>query len=60
MNEQLATTENLLHPRQIVELRDTKARLEGMLAGPEYVRAQLHENGAVVQNQVKALDKLLD
>lgn len=54
------TTENVLHPRQTVGLRETKARLEGMLAAPAFIRNQLQDGGSLVQNQIDDIDKTLE
>lgn len=60
MNEQLATTTNLLHPRQVSELNETKARLEGILSAPSFVRNQLQDGGALVAKQLRELDQMLE
>lgn len=54
------TTANVLHPRQVVELRDTKAALQGILAAPQYVRDQLQDKGALVSKQIVETDKMLE
>jgi hypothetical protein len=59
MNEQLATTANLLHPRQVVELNDTRARLQGMLGAAPHIRGQLADSGAMVQGQLAEVDRML-
>ncbi len=61
MNEAvpLATTENVLHPRQVVEFKDTKARLEAVLGAPDYIRKQLVDGGAGVTRQIGEVDKML-
>ncbi len=53
MNEQLATTANVLHPRQVVELNDTKRKLESILAGPQII-------GGIVQDKGHAGRQLTD
>ena len=53
MTEQLATTTSLLHPRQVSELNETKAKLAGMLGAAPYIRAQLQDGGANVQKQLQ-------
>ena len=60
MTELAITTENLLHPRQVTELTETKAKLEGMLDAPEYIRNQLQDGGAAVQKQIKSITKVLE
>lgn len=54
------TTENLLHPRQVSELSEAKARLQGILSAPAFVREQLQDGGAMVAKQIKDIDKMLD
>lgn len=60
MNEQLATTVNLLHPRQVSELTDTKAKLERMLGAAPYIRDQLQDGGAIAQKQIQSINKVLE
>ena len=57
---QLCDTSNLLHPRQISEFKEIKAKLEGMLSQPGYVRDQLADGGSAVFEQLKGLDKMLE
>lgn len=52
-------TENVLHPRQTAELKETKARLAGMLSAPPYIRDQLADGGANVQKQIRDIDNML-
>jgi len=60
MSEQLAKTDNLLHPRQVSELKEEKARLDGMLRAPEYIRSQLQDNGANATRRIRDIDKVLE
>ena len=61
MTEALSiTTENVLHPRQVVDLNETKARLEGILGAAPFIRNQLQDGGALVAKQIDELDKMLD
>lgn len=53
------STENVLHPRQVTELRESRAQLEVMLSAPPHIRSQLQDGGAHVQNQVKGIDAML-
>ncbi len=53
------STENVLHPRQVTELNETKARLAGMLSAPPYIRDQLADGGAGVQKQIRDIDNML-
>ncbi len=55
----MTPTTNLLHPRQVSEYKDLKARLEGMLAAPAHIRGQLQDGGAGVSRQIGELDKML-
>jgi len=54
------STANLLHPRQVTELKESKERLGGMLSAPPYIRDQLADGGAGVQKQIKGIDKMLE
>lgn len=54
------STDNVLHPRQVVELNDNKAKLEGMLGSAAFIRNQLQDGGANVNKQIKGIDKMLD
>jgi hypothetical protein len=54
------STANLLHPRQVSELNETKAKLGGMLAAAPYIRAQLEDGGANVAKQIQGIDKMLE
>ena len=56
----LASTTNLLHPRQVSELNETKAKLEGMLGAAPYIRNQLQDNGALAVKQIGEIDKMLE
>ncbi len=61
MTEALAiSTENVLHPRQVVDLTETKARLEGIMGAAPYIRNQLQDGGAMVQKQIGGIDKMLE
>ena len=53
------TTTNVLHPRQVVDLNETKARLEGILGAAPFIRNQLQDGGALVAKQIGELDKML-
>ena len=56
---ELATTKNLLHPRQVTELEAARAALQGNLDQPAYIRAQLADGGAQTQEQIRKLDEVL-
>ncbi len=51
--------DNVLHPRQVTELTETKSRLAGMLNAPAWVRSQLQDGGAGVQKQINDVDNML-
>ena len=54
------STENLLHPRQVTELKESKEKLAGMLTAPLYIRNQLADGGAGVAKQMKDIDRMLE
>jgi hypothetical protein len=56
---QIATTENVLHPRQVSELTEEKRRLERVFEAPSYVRAQLQDGGANIAKQIREVDRVL-
>jgi len=58
-SQQLANTTIPLHPRQVAELNDTKARLAGVLQEPDYVRRQLADQGEGVRRQMRDIDRVL-
>lgn len=53
------STENVLHPRQVTELKEAKAGLAEMLNAPPYIRNQLVDGGAGVQKQMRDVDNML-
>ena len=56
--EPLATTKNVLHPRQVVEMREVKAQQEAMLTGPAHIRSQITDPQALA-NSIRHLDDVL-
>lgn len=53
------STEPLLHPRQVQELREERSKFERMLAAPPHVRNQLADGGAQAQRRIQDIDKML-
>ncbi len=53
------STESVLHPRQVAELKEAKAGLAEMLNAPSYIRNQLADSGAGVQRQMCDVDNML-
>ncbi len=53
-------TDSVLHPRQVVELKDDRAKLEGMLGSAAFIRNQLQDGGANVNKQIKGIDRMLE
>lgn len=54
------TSENLLHPRQVTELNETKTRLQAVLGAAPHIRNQLQDGGAFVTKQITEIDRMLD
>lgn len=59
MAQALADTKNLLHPRQVNDLTETRKKLEGVMSAPAYVRNQLADGGALMQKQIQDIDRVL-
>lgn len=55
-----ASTANLLHPRQVVDLNDQKTQLQAMLGAAPHIRSQLQDGGANIHKQIKGIDKTLE
>lgn len=58
-NSALASTTNLLHPRQVEEMRGLKAQKEGLLAQPGYIRQQIADPNAILKD-IRDIDRVLD
>lgn len=56
--EPLATEKPVLHPRQVVELRQTKAEREAQLNAPPHIRNQIQDVGAIVK-EIRHIDNVL-
>lgn len=55
----LASTESLLHPRQVAELREEKEGLQKMLEAPPHIRNQLEDGGKNVFMRLRDIDRVL-
>lgn len=58
-NSALASTTNLLHPRQVEEMKSLKAQKENLLAQPGYVRQQIADPNAILKD-IRDIDRVLD
>lgn len=56
--EPLATTRNVLHPRQVAEMRETAAQQKEMLTAPAYIRSQIQDPQALA-NSITHLEDVL-
>ena len=52
-------TKSVLHPRQVAELTESRAKLREMLNQPDFITGQLQDGGAMIDKQLRATDKLL-
>ena len=52
-------TKSVLHPRQVAELTESRAKLRKMLNQPDFITGQLQDGGAMIDKQLRATDKLL-
>lgn len=53
------STENVLHPTQVRELKDEKGQVEGMLNAPPHIRALIQNPKGMVQ-RLRNADKMLE
>lgn len=56
--EPLATTKNVLHPRQVAEIRETAAQQKAMLNAPPHIRNQIQDPQALA-NSIRHLEGVL-
>lgn len=53
------STENVLHPRQVVELNEQKKQLSAILSAPPHISGQLQDSGGLVRKKLAENDALL-